>query len=144
MIACQGRMWRVRPRQRSSFSSKGWFCSWNSALMLVCMLVCMIGFRNRKVIMWGFGVSSRVVPKWIKRFVSCKTHLNSFSRRRGSKHGRFLQGGSHRHTALHYAARFGHIGCIETLLRARAGAFSHLSSRECWDSGAQTEKKQIW
>ena len=26
-------------------------------------------------------------------------------------------GGSHRHTALHYAARFGHLRCLDTLLR---------------------------
>jgi ankyrin repeat protein len=33
------------------------------------------------------------------------------------------QGGSHRHTALHYAARFGHVASIETLIKARAGCW---------------------
>lgn len=30
------------------------------------------------------------------------------------------RGGSHGNTALHYAARFGHLNCIDTLLRLRA------------------------
>jgi len=29
-------------------------------------------------------------------------------------------GGSHKHNALHYAARFGHLETIETLLKSRA------------------------
>mmetsp|Transcript_57083 Transcript_57083/g.150428 ORF Transcript_57083/g.150428 Transcript_57083/m.150428 type:complete len:166 (-) Transcript_57083:90-587(-) len=32
----------------------------------------------------------------------------------------WFQNDSHKHTALHYASRFGHTDCIEVLLRARA------------------------